>query len=428
MYFSYQNTYRIILKKKKNKLQIGNMFCILFLINHVVHMDNVTIFAFGLTGAGKSALGNAFLQKYDVFQASSGTDSCTMELSMNNSYVNGFMRYYIDTIGLDSTDDNDEQNMEKMIKSLNELNVGINAFFLVISIHDPRITPTIRNMIATLNNFFRDSNCWKKAGIIFTKCNFDDDELPSKIVSAERYRENIKKYIKTLSNCKDMDIDLPCFYVNCLKWETENKTKQQLENVFQFAKQFTPNIHQFQYAPLSIKDSQDPRKIQSLIYKIRKPEQKSIEIFAFGKNRVFTLDENGKVVIPIKITLTQLYEYRLNWDPVENVENIFLPVSANYDFEKMVIFPIVNNQNLVTFIDHRKRSYWYSRVRRKTSRYTQKLVIELGDGFVFKDSNKSRYELNSPDIDNIYTMDPKCPAYEKRESTKVPSFLDITLN
>lgn len=226
-----------------------------------------------------------------------------------------------------------------------------------------------------------------------------------------------------------MDIDLPCFYVNCLKWETENKTKQQLENVFQFAKQFTPNIHQFQYAPLSIKDSQDPRKIQSLIYKIRKPEQKSIEIFAFGKNRVFTLDENGKVVIPIKITLTKLYEYRLNWYPVENVENIFLPVSANYDFEKMVIFPIVNNQNLVTFIDHRKRSYWYNpSVRRKTSRYTQKLVIELGDGFVFKDSNKSRYELNSPDIDNIYTMDPKCPAYEKRESTKVPSFLDITLN
>lgn len=110
------------------------------------------------------------------------------------------MRYYIDTIGLDSTDDNDEQNMEKMIKSLNELNVGINSFFLVISIHDPRITPTIRNMIATLNNFFGDSNCWKKAGILFTKCNFDDDELPTKIVSAERYRENIKKYIKTLSN------------------------------------------------------------------------------------------------------------------------------------------------------------------------------------------------------------------------------------
>lgn len=263
---------------------------------------------------------------------------------------------------------------------------------------------------------------------IFTKCNFYDDELPTKIISTEKYREKIIQYIKTLSNCKDIDIKLPCFYVNCIKWETDNETQKQYNNIFEFAKQFTSSVHKFQYSPLNYEDSFDPRKVQGLINKIKKPGQKSIEIYAFGKNRTFSLDDNGKVIIPIKITLTQLYEYRLNWDPVENVENISIPAKVNYNFEQMTIFPIVPNQDLGTFIDHRKRSYWYNpTVKRKTSRYTQQLMIELGNGFAFSHSNSSIYILNSPNIDNIYTLDPKCPAYEKREGTEVPSFLEIKM-
>lgn len=63
----------------------------------------VTILALGLTGAGKSESGNAFLQMKDAFKASSDPKSYTNETTAKGNKINGVMRYYIDTPGLDST-------------------------------------------------------------------------------------------------------------------------------------------------------------------------------------------------------------------------------------------------------------------------------------------------------------------------------------
>lgn len=168
----------------------------------------------GLSGSGKSSLGNGYLQKNDAFPTSSDPESCTMNLHIEGNIVNNVWRYYIDTAGLDSTDENDQNNIINMIKSLNNSQYGINAYFLVISIHEPRITPTIKRMIEILNSIFNDGECWKQAGIIFTKCNHNDDEMPEKVISGQRYRESIINFIKTLPNCENIDIELPCFFVN----------------------------------------------------------------------------------------------------------------------------------------------------------------------------------------------------------------------
>lgn len=197
-----------------------------------------------------------------------------------------------------------------------------------------------------------------------------------------------------------------------------------------FSGSFCEEAYKNLQAPsLSIKDLQDPKKVQEYINKIRKPNQTKITILSNGQSRNFTLDENGKVIIPIKITLTQLYEYRLNWKAVE-IENKYLPVSVNYDFEKMLIYPIVKDQCLTTFIDHRKTHYWYSSwdIRRKTSRYSQELILELGDNFVFKTTNSSRYVLRSPNVQPIYSIDPKCGEYKYSERVEVPQYLAIGIN
>ena len=44
-------------------------------------------------------------------------------------------------------DGNDLKNKIDMIKSFNNLDYGINAYFLVFNIHDPRMTESIKNMI-----------------------------------------------------------------------------------------------------------------------------------------------------------------------------------------------------------------------------------------------------------------------------------------
>lgn len=403
------------------------MLFLFFLLYSVLKIDQVTIFTIGLTGVGKSANGNAFIQKNGVFETSPYSESCTMNLQVGSNIVDGVMRHYIDTPGLESTDGNDLQNQIDMIKSFNNLDYGINAYFLVFNIHDPRMTESIKNMIILLNNYFNNSECWKQAGIIFTKCDHKSDEMPFLMIAAQRYRDNIIEFIKTLPNCEKIDIKLPCFFVNCIKWESDNETRKEYNKIYEFAKQFSPNVHNFQIPALTIKDSYDPKKVQDLVYKVKETGQKSIITTAFGKSRELSLDENGKIIIPIKMTLTQLYEYRLNWESVEP-ERSTIDVQANYDFERMMIFPIVPNQDLGTFIYHRKSGGFAQNIRRKTSRYSQELIIELGSGFVFKSNNSSRYVLNSPNIDPILSIDPKCPAYEKRENVAVPLYLEINMN
>lgn len=393
-------------------------------------MAQVSIFVFGLQGVGKSSCGRAFLQKNDVFEVSSSPKPCTSELKIGQNMVNGVMRRFVDIPGLDSTEEDNSPIMIDMVRSLNSKNIGINAFFLVISIQEPRLTSTIKNMIILLNNFFNDIECWKQAGIIFTKCNHDDsEEMEEKINSSKEYRIEVINFLRTLPNCQNINIELPCFFVNSKKWSSDIKTQNEFERICQFAKQFVPNVHNFQIAALNISESRDSRKVQNIIHKIRKPGQTSITTFAYDRYRDFMLDQNGKVIIPIRITLTQLYEYRLNWNPVEIVENIYIPVRAEYDFERMLVFPIVPDQVLETYIDHRKRSYWYKfgAVDRKTSRFTKELIIELDGGFVFKESNSPRYVLTSPKVNFIPSISPKCPAQERRDRTEVPSFLEITM-
>ena len=390
---------------------------------------SVAILAWGQTGAGKSALGNAWIQKKDVFQTSEYSESCTKNLQIEQNVIDGIIRYYIDTAGLDSTDGNDQLNNANLVRSLNALNVGINAFFLVISIHEPRITQTIKNMIIALNNFFDDSKCWKQAGIIFTKYNKNDDEINKKINAARIYQENIINFIKSLPKCADIEIPLPYFFVNSIKWETDEMTQREIQKIFDFANKFAPNVHKFQYAALSVKSSFDPRKVQKHIDKLITPGQKSINTFAYGKNTEFTLDDKGKVVIPIKVTYSFLEEYRLNWNSVEIVENSTKQIEAKYDFERMIVYPVLENQYIETYIYHRIRQYWYTfwDIRRKTTRCTRKLKLELSGGFVFKENNNSVIVFESPDIDQILSIDPSCRDYEKRVRTPIPTFFEVTM-
>ena len=97
-------------------------------------MAQVSIFVFGLQGVGKSSCGRAFLQKNDVFEVSSSPKPCTSGLKIGQNMVNGAMRRFVDIPGLDSTEEDNSPIMIDMVRSLNSKNIGINAFFLVISI------------------------------------------------------------------------------------------------------------------------------------------------------------------------------------------------------------------------------------------------------------------------------------------------------
>ena len=62
-----------------------------------------------------------------------------------------------------------------MVTTLNQMNLAINAFFIVINVQNPRVDAQIQNMLNILNDFFNNKDCWERAAIVFTKCYRTND-------------------------------------------------------------------------------------------------------------------------------------------------------------------------------------------------------------------------------------------------------------
>lgn len=99
----------------------------------------VTILALGLSGHGKSEFGNGFLQNNEAFQSSDECDSCTLKTNVKSNLVDSSIRFFIDTQGFQSSDGNDEKYRQDMVTTLNQMNLAINAFFIVINVQNPRV-------------------------------------------------------------------------------------------------------------------------------------------------------------------------------------------------------------------------------------------------------------------------------------------------
>ena len=200
--------------------------------------DNiVTIMAIGETGAGKSQNGNGFLQMNNAFEANSKPQACTFRTSAKSNTINGIIRYYIDTQGLASSDNLNAQYVQQMVGFLKNWDHGVNAVYIVINVQNPRFDSGIQKMLKFVNEFFNNPNFWNQTGIIFTRCfpgHFDKSSIE---VS---YRNIVKKFIKTLPQCRNLNPQLPVFFVNSVKWETDPNTKQEYLRIFEFAHKFSP--------------------------------------------------------------------------------------------------------------------------------------------------------------------------------------------
>lgn len=198
---------------------------------------NVTIMVIGETGAGKSANGNAMLEIDNAFEVSSKPNSCTFVTSAKSNTINGITRYYIDTQGMSPTDNLDAKHIQQMVEFLKKWELGVNAFFIILNIQNPRFDSGIQKMIRFINEFFNNPEFWNQTGIIFTRClprHFDRQ------IAENEYREKVVKYIKSLPKCQNLNPQLPCYFVNSVKWKTDNETKDEYIRAFAFALKFQP--------------------------------------------------------------------------------------------------------------------------------------------------------------------------------------------
>ena len=134
--------------------------------------ENISILLIGLSGHGKSSLGNFLLGKH-IFKVSDRNQLCTRCIS---SYTSGNLTI-IDTPGFCSLngyneyDDNNDILFIKEIKEYIDKSKNIRAILIVINSQEVRITNDFKNLIKMIYNNFKYDILYH-ISFVFTKSSF----------------------------------------------------------------------------------------------------------------------------------------------------------------------------------------------------------------------------------------------------------------
>lgn len=337
-------------------------------------MKIVTICCIGETGVGKSEVGNAFCQKY-LFPADCKPNSCTFETCARSNIVNDMKRYYIDTQGLQSSENCDAKHIQQMVEFLKNWTHGINAFFIVINIQNPRFDQGIQKLLKLLNDFFNNPDFWTQTGIIFTKCfagNFNKE------VAEKEYRQEVVNFVDKLPGCKDLNLQMPCFFVDSCRWQTDSATNDEYIRVFEFAHKNNPVPTQ---------------KLQFV-----RPEFKSEERIV--KNKILIKSEIvGYGINAKKINYYQDQEIfkRIDWDNNES----FTPPKVIREYKEEIPTQVSENYLNNVLVDSKIEGYGEN--AKKVNKYENRKVQR------YLDFRTNKIE------ENVITLN----SYTKEEKTNV---------
>jgi predicted GTPase len=178
----------------------------------------VTLLAIGQTGAGKSELGNAYLERKDKFLASDDPDAVTVETHVESNALHGIERCFIDTQGLDDTQGVDAKHIQQMVLFLRNYPHGVNAVAIVINGQHPRLDTGTQKLIRIIHTFFNNNKFWYQVCLVFTR-DFRDNRV-NRIVASNKYREKIQEIVVECMGRNEARPQLPAFFVDSKRFDS----------------------------------------------------------------------------------------------------------------------------------------------------------------------------------------------------------------
>jgi predicted GTPase len=205
--------------------------------NQITLPERLTLAAIGQTGAGKSELLNAYLQK-TAFEVNDDPDSCTMITSAAENVVLGIRRTAIDTQGIDDTQGVDAEHVQQMVSFLKVWKHGVNAFAIVINVHADRFDQGTQKLIKLIHQFFNNPRFWDQVCIVFTMCY--SYATINKEVKRTRYRDEVLKLVRGCQGAAATQPQLPVFFVDSPEWRKDRNTRDELTALHAFICRMDP--------------------------------------------------------------------------------------------------------------------------------------------------------------------------------------------
>lgn len=300
----------------------------------------------GGPGCGKSTTGCYYLNMRDIFIHSNSPKSVTTKTSIGSAELDGFILNYIDNPGFFVSQGNDKIIFEEMVSTLKNWPHGINSFFIIINIQNPRFDSNLQMMIKLINFFFNNPNLWTQTGMIFTHCfkgKYDKKKAETD------FRQEVIDFIKSLQGCADIEIELPCFFVDNDEHETDEFTINEYKRIIQYTK----NCNPFPTSNLRVVNPnymmKEKREMKRQFIKEEEEDlgnDKKKRIFYFEDRQISEIiDWKGKVFLKKPKIVREWHEEQI--EEVEFIENVL--VNTEYEEEG-------DNKKKIQYFEDYKRS------------------------------------------------------------------------
>lgn len=200
------------------------------------------IMLLGLTGAGKSRLGNKLTQR-KIFKESEGPKSCTKQVQKAFAIIENVE--IIDTQGFLDTEGDDKDCLIGLSKAINENTPNLFAF--VQKANDKRFGEGVKSVIKKICQMFKTKSIWDNFIIIFTCASTISEKNREKV--ARNFYEQIIDVLMDYYGNNDVKDNLPIpkkfkyYFVELFdddEQQLDTKTKEKLSEIISLTKEKLP--------------------------------------------------------------------------------------------------------------------------------------------------------------------------------------------